>query len=278
MKIKSANDQPTIFFNKKKLYRKLLKILLFSIILLLIPKIFIFFLICGLIDVSRNFPFDRNMLTSYFFKLGYITWLLSPINLFLDLLTFRMKPVYALNDFPFECQQEINDLLNHIPKEVLIQALETKMAGKKRGMIFFKWYGKNINNSFQVEDFHKEFKYIKTIGVSAFNKQQSTSRHFGPLRTTLRLLYNLKYQHNEAVYIKVAHHTHFWHDNPLFIFDDTYIHQSFNKSDEIRYCLFVDIIRPSFCFYPIFNGMVKLTRLTLSKVNHIFYNKWDFLQ
>lgn len=242
------------------------------------PKIFSFFLICGLVDLARNMPVDRDMLKKYFLGSGDITWLLSPLNLLTDLLALRIKPVYTLKDFPEECQEEIAYLLNHTHKEELIQALNSKMADKERGMIFFKWYGKNVNTSLTIPDFHKSFKYIKTIGVSAFNKQQSTSRHFGPLRMTLRLLYNFTPVQDEGVYIQVSHHKHFWHDNPLFIFDDTYIHQSFNKSDQIRYCLFVDIVRPSLCFYPILNAGIVALQFAMLKVNHVFYNKWKFIK
>ena len=41
--------------------------------------------------------------------------------------------------------------------------------------------------------------------------------------------------------------------NPLFIFDDTLIHQSFNEEDDLRYCAFIDIIRPSY-----FDNIMKL--------------------
>ncbi len=260
---------------KKKILRRGLVLLL---ALYLLPKVFLFFLICGVIDIARNMPLDKEILKKYFLGNGDITWLLSPLNLFTDLLSWRMKPVYHVNDFPEACQKEIEYLLNHTHKEELIQALDAKMAGKERGMIFFKWYGKNIRNSIQIDDFHQSFKYIKTIGVSAFNKQQSTSRHFGPLRMTLRLLYNFNPVQNEGVYIQVGHHKHMWQDNPLFIFDDTYIHQSFNQSDQIRYCLFVDIVRPSLCFYSILNAMVTCLQFAMIKVNHIFYNKWNFIK
>jgi hypothetical protein len=58
-------------------------------------------------------------------------------------------------------------------------------------MIFFKWYGKNIDNFYSVPEFHKDYKYIRTIGISVFNKKESTDEHYGPLRTTLRVLYNI---------------------------------------------------------------------------------------
>jgi beta-hydroxylase len=160
-----------------------------------------------------------------------------------------------------------------IDKEKLINALKQNMKGKDRGMIFFKWYGKNINNDLTIKTFHQPFRYIKTIGISAFNKQCSTSRHFGPLRLSIRLLYNLKPIQNNGVYIEVAGRKHYWHNNPLFIFDDTRVHQSFNQADEIRYCMFVDILRPT-PFLPILNTMLRLVGFVANKKNFIFYKNW----
>ena len=40
---------------------------------------------------------------------------------------------------------------------------------------------------------------------------------------------------------------HTWcEDGPLFIFDDTILHQSFNLTDHERHCLFIDVVRPSY--------------------------------
>jgi hypothetical protein len=71
------------------------------------------------------------------------------------------------------------------------RGLASKLGDKKRGMLFFKWYGKNIRASVEVPEYHEGFKYIRTIGVSIFNKKSSTREHFGPLRVTLRVLYNV---------------------------------------------------------------------------------------
>ena len=47
-------------------------------------------------------------------------------------------------------------------------------------MLFYKWYGKDLDTD--IPEFNKNFKYIKTIGVSLFREKTPTSRHFGPLR------------------------------------------------------------------------------------------------
>ena len=89
------------------------------------------------------------------------------------------------------------------------------------------------------------WKYVKTIGLSVFNKKITTSPHFGWLRPTLRLLYNINDIKDKSAYIVVGNHTHYWCDDRLFIFDDTLLHVSANETDQLRYCMFVDILRPS---------------------------------
>ncbi|CAN5389541.1 aspartyl/asparaginyl beta-hydroxylase domain-containing protein [soil metagenome] len=270
-----TQNKPWYSFVKTKTFRMLAILFL---LLIFVTKFFLFYVICGLIDFLRNKPLDSELFRKYFIGHGHVTWLLSPLNLLVDLFTLSSKPVYQLDELPEECRQEINTVINAAKQENLVQTLENKMDGISRGMIFFKWYGKDIENSIHIDTFHQKFKYVKTIGVSIFNKHKSTSRHFGPMRITLRVLYNLNPVSDEGVYIKVSDHTHYWHDNPLFIFDDTYIHQSFNNSDQMRYCMFIDIVRPSRYFHSVIEMFIQLVRLAMLKANRIFYNKWDFIK
>ena len=159
----------------------------------------------------------------------------------------------------------------------LVEKLEAKLEGKKRGMIFFKWYGKNIETSVDVPEFHRKFKYIRTIGVSIFNTRQSTGKHFGPLRVTLRVLYNINDINSPDVYVKVGNQTNRWRDQKLFIFDDTLQHQSCNQSEEVRYCMFVDILRPSLCPW-LMSGILSALRMVISRFNALFYKNWAFIK
>ena len=159
----------------------------------------------------------------------------------------------------------------------LVSKLSLKMGESKRGMIFFKWYGRNVPTSVDVPEFHREYKYIRTIGVSIFSKRQSTGKHFGPLRITLRVLYNINPIRSKHVYIKVGNRINRWCDNPLFIFDDTLQHQSCNQSDEVRYCMFVDILRPSL-MPAVLRGILACVRVMLIRANFLFYKHWSFIE
>ena len=123
------------------------------------------------------------------------------------------------------------------------------------------------------EEFNNDYKYIKTIGVSLFRQKTSTSRHFGPLRITYRILYNFNKLKKEGSYIEADGRINKWKYDPLFIFDDTLIHQSFNEEDNLRYCAFIDIIRPSH-FDNIMKSILSGVGFLLKKTRSIFYKNW----
>src|ERR1019366_2124843 len=263
----------------KVVTKSIRKLLLLGLAIFFIPELFAFYLCCGLLDVLRNNRRTYATLDRYFAGNGVFTWLLSPFNLLMDLLSlpFGKKGVYKITDLPKPHQDEINSLIETAHKSDLVGKLEAKMEGQKRGMVFFKWYGKNVPNSLDVPEFHQDYKFIRTIGVSVFNKKQSTGKHFGPLRVTLRVLYNINTIEDRNVYIKVGNQANHWQDNKLFIFDDTLQHQSCNESDGVRYCMFVDILRPS-PFPRVTSAILSCIRVLIAPFNSVFYKHWTFLK
>jgi len=257
----------------------IMHVAIYAVLLYFLPRFTLFMFICGLIDCCRNRPLNGWLFSKYFFGKGTLTWLLSPINLLADLMTWSWGCQIKKDSLPEDIQSEIDHMLTNLPKEKIITELNKKIGDSKRGMIFFKWYGTNRKNNIEIPEFHHDYKYIQTIGVSAFNKHCSTSRHFGPLRLTYRLLYNLKPKKDNGVYIEANNKHHFWYQNPLFIFDDTYVHQSFNESDEVRYCLFVDFIRPSPLPFA-YSALLKATQAVhyfLKSKSFLFYKNWSNL-
>ena len=81
---------------------------------------------------------------------------------------------------------------------------------------------------------------------------------------------------DNSAYIECGNTTHYWRESKLFIFDDTLMHQSFNKSDQVRYCLFVDILRPSI-LQPVITSIVHAFGFFLRGINFIFYKNWKVL-
>jgi beta-hydroxylase len=255
------------------------RIVLVALAVYFIPFSFAVYVGFGLLDFARNRARKLSSLDRYFAGNGIGTWLLSPFNLLMDVLAlpYWNKGIYRLTDLPGPHREEIETLIDSAHRNDLVGKLAAKMEEHKRGMIFFKWYGKNVQTSVDIPEFHREFKYIRTIGVSVFAGKQSTGKHFGPLRITLRVLYNINQIDSKKAYIKVGTHTNYWRENKLFIFDDTLQHQSCNQSDEVRYCLFVDILRPSL-LPGLLNAILVCVRVLIARFNYAFYKHWSFVK
>src|SRR5262245_58682038 len=145
------------------------------------PKIALVYAICGAYDVSRNKGLNLTTLRRYFIGNGFGTWLLSPFNTLLDLLSlpYVNKGVYRLEDLPPSYQDEVRRLLKIAQEQNLAARLEERAKDFPRTMVFFRWYGVNMNAVLDIPEFHQPWQYIQTIGVSVFNKKVSTSKHFG---------------------------------------------------------------------------------------------------
>ena len=264
---------------KRTLRRVLVPICVLTPLAYLFPKIALVYAICGAYDVTRNRPITLETARRYFIGNGVGTWLLSPLNCLLDLLSlpYVNKGVYQLADLPASHQDEIKRLIEGANNADLVRQLEERSKENQRTMLFFRWYGMNINTSVNVPAFHQPWKYIQTIGVSIFNRRVATSKHFGYLRATLRVLYNLNDMKDDSAYITVGNTTSSWRENKLFIFDDTLLHLSANETDQPRYCMFVDIIRPS-PFPAIMLGVVAMTRILTKSIKFVYYGNWKIIE
>jgi hypothetical protein len=243
------------------------------------PKIALFYAICGAYDVSRNKGLNLTTLRRYFIGNGFGTWLLSPFNTLLDLLSlpYVNKGVYRLEDLPPPYQDEVKRLLKIAQEQNLAARLEERAKEFPRTMIFFRWYGVNMDAVLDVPEFHQPWQYIQTIGVSVFNKKVSTSKHFGYLRASLRILYNLNDMKDRSAYIEVGNTTNYWSENKLFIFDDTLLHDSVNETNQTRYCLFVDMVRPT-PFPGVMRAVISGVRLLTQSFKFVYYKNWKILE
>ena len=86
----------------RKFARQAGKIVLIFMLAYLFPKIVLFYLACGVYDVSRNSARTPELIEKYFLGNGLLTWLLSPVNTLLDLISlpYVNKGVYKLEDLP----------------------------------------------------------------------------------------------------------------------------------------------------------------------------------
>ena len=242
------------------------------------PKIALFYAICGAYDVGRNQGLNFSTLRRYFIGNGFLTWVLSPFNTLLDLLSlpYINKGVYRMEDLPPAYQDEVKRLMQIAKEEDLVARLEERAKGFPRTMIFFRWYGVNVQTFLDVPALHQPWKYIQTIGVSVFNKKVSTSKHFGYMRASLRILYNLNDMNDHSAYIEVGDKISYWRENKLFIFDDTLLHSSVNETNQARYCLFVDMVRPT-PFPGVMRAVMSGIRLLTQSFKFVYYKNWKVI-
>lgn len=240
-----------------------------------VPKLFALYALCGIYDVLRNKKVNRELLSQYFAGNGVFTWIMSPFNTLLDVLClpYWNKGIYKLEDLPAPYRQELKRVLDAAVSSNLVGKLEEKTRGQNRSMFFFKWYGSNVDNDLVIPAFHEHYKYIQTIGVSVFNKREVTNWHFGFMRASLRVLYNINDFDDRSAFIQVGPATSYWKDDKLFIFDDTLLHLSANNSDKPRYCMFIDILRPSYV-PALLGAIMRLTGALSRPFNAVFYKKW----
>ena len=243
------------------------------------PKIALFYAICGAYDVGRNQGLNFSTLRRYFIGNGFLTWVLSPFNTLLDLLSlpYINKGVYRMEDLPPAYQDEVKRLMQIAKEEDLVARLEERAKEFPRTMIFFRWYGVNVQTFLDVPALHQPWKYIQTIGVSVFNKKVSTSKHFGYMRASLRILYNLNEMNDHSAYIAVGDKISYWRENKLFIFDDTLLHSSVNETNQARYCLFVDMVRPT-PFPGVMRAVMSGIRLLTQSFKFVYYQNWKVIE
>jgi beta-hydroxylase len=242
-----------------------------------VPVVMALYLITGLFDIMRNERRDAMVFERYFLGNGIATWLLSPFNLLVDLCCHLNKGVYQLKDLPPEWRAEVETVLDvfRSRQDEIIADVDRTFEKGRRGMLVYTWYGKE--NPHSIEEFKKDFRYIETIAVSVFSGKEATSFHFGPLRLTLRVLYNLRPVVTDKIFIQCGWQKHYWYQNPLYIFDDTLMHRSVNEYDAPRYVVFMDIMRPT-AFPGLLAVLISGVSVIAERFKAIFYKKWEMLR
>lgn len=262
--------------NTKTAKKLVIALLVLAVGFYFIPIITGIFLLCGLIDVMRNKHRDLSLFAGYFAGNGIFTWVLSPFNLLVDLISNRNPGVWKLDDFPADYRNEIETVLDTFKSRQaeIIADIDDAFPSGRRGMYVYQWYGKQHIDT--IPEFNRRYKYVRTIAVSVFSGRESTSFHFGPLRLTLRVLYNLKPAVTDKIFIQCGDTKNLWYENPLFIFDDTLLHRSVNEHDGRRYCVFMDVLRPS-PLPGVLSTALAVISAGVDRINAVFYKNWKVI-
>ena len=81
---------------------------------------------------------------------------------------------------------------------------------------------------------------------------------------------------DRSAYIAVGDKISYWRDNKLFIFDDTLLHSSVNETNQARYCLFVDMVRPT-PFPGVMRAVMSGIRLLTQSFKFVYYQNWKVI-
>lgn len=241
-----------------------------------IPYLLVFYMACGLIDILRHEKRDWYLWQRYFSGNGFTTWLVSPLNVFLDLICYKNPKIYALSDFSPEARQEIETVLATFAsnRDRIMADINSELGDAKRGMYLYRWFGHLYNRN--INDLNQPFQHVRTIAVSVFDGQERTNFHFGPMRMTIRVLYNLTPVTDKDVFIETGTTRHYWSEDPLFMFDDTLMHRSINDDDGRRFCVFLDVMRPS-PFPWLLSAMMVPVSMVAGAFKSIYYRRWKML-
>ena len=128
----------------------------------------------------------------------------------------------------------------------------------------------------------EEIPGIKTAMYSILLPGMHIPAHRGPYRGLLRLHIPLKLPSNyQNCKIEVGKEIRYWEENKCLIFDDGFIHQVWNDTDDIRVVIFVDFLRPLSPIWQKINSLVvksyakaKFMRRTIKNTKEWYIKKW----
>jgi beta-hydroxylase len=150
-------------------------------------------------------------------------------------------------------RQELDNLLLNIDDIPNFQDISTDQYSitqdNRWKTYFFYAYGlkaeSNCQKCPQTIRLIKKIPQIKTAFFSILLPQKHIPQHCGPYKGVIRYHLALKVpQDYQNCAIKVGDDIRHWQEGKSLMFDDTFSHEAWNKTEEIRVVLFVDVVRP----------------------------------
>lgn len=218
--------------------------------------IFLFYLI-AIADMhyrgKRRFPWSRQILTH--------TNYLSPYNFIINRLS--LFPNQALHD-PGQIEdlkllkenwQTIRDEAEALADEGDIKAShKLNDAGFNSFFrygwtrFYLKWYDDYLPSAAEkcpkTVELLKQTPNIKAVMFASLPPGGKLTAHRDPYPGALRYHLGLVTPNDDDCYIKVDDQIHSWRDGQDVLFDETFIHEAHNKTDQQRIILFADVHRP----------------------------------
>ena len=151
-----------------------------------------------------------------------------------------------------EIKEELDGLLarvDQLPNFQDIQEEQRMLTEDDRWKVFgFYAYGVRVEGSClrcpRTAEIVESIPGMTTAMFSVLLPHKHIPPHRGPWKGVLRYHLALRTPADEtAARIRVGSRTEQWRDGRSLVFDDTFEHEAWNDSDEIRVVLFVDVIR-----------------------------------
>jgi len=202
---------------------------------------------------KRRFPWSRQVLTH--------TNYLSPYNFFINRLSL-------LPNTPLHDSQKIDDLKllkenwQVIRDEAVALAEEGDIKASEKlndagfnsffrygwTRFYLKWYDDYLpsaaNKCPKTVELLKSTPNIKAAMFASLPPGGMLTPHRDPYPGALRYHLGLVTPNDDRCYIKVDEQIHSWRDGEDVLFDETFIHEAHNKTDEPRIIFFADVHRP----------------------------------
>ncbi|MBT8115426.1 MAG: aspartyl/asparaginyl beta-hydroxylase domain-containing protein [Arenicella sp.] len=113
---------------------------------------------------------------------------------------------------------------------------------------YLKWYEDYLPSAVdqcpKTVEVLKKTPSIKAAMFASLPPGGELKQHRDPYAGSLRYHLGLVTPNSDDCYILVDGHRHSWRDGKDVLFDETYIHEAYNKSDQPRIILFADVHRP----------------------------------
>ena len=110
------------------------------------------------------------------------------------------------------------------------------------------WHLHNVKKCPKTMALFRDMKKVKTINYSILAPGKHIPPHRGPYRGILRYQIALKVPKHGNCQLFVDNKPYIWTEGKSVLFDDTYVHEVRNETEETRIALLLDIKRKDFPF------------------------------
>lgn len=147
-----------------------------------------------------------------------------------------------------------NELVAHLAENprLVLQNKKQKVNnhGAWKTMPLMTWgveFHKNIGNFPVTMNVLKQLPGLASASFNLLEKQSEIKPHFGETNASVRVHLGLSIPDDHlAIGFKVKDVSHSWEEGKVLIFCDAYEHSGWNRSNQDRYILLLDVLRPEF--------------------------------